>query len=979
MHMLGKNFRRGLGRSWAHVVLALAGLAPVHAAAPRIFTLVEGGTPNCAIILSDDASPIEKHAAEELRGFLRKVTGADVPQQSSARPGVYCLWLGTPATCMRIRAAGALDEVGGLDDEGFVLRADEQGLLIAGKKPIGVLYGVYAFLEKQVGLRWFFPGPDGEYCPKQATIRIPALDVAQNPAFTTRSLTLTCIHPAGPFDDVWDWMARNKMQITGIKHPYATEHLDQYFKRGAFFRGGGHVLPRFVPESLFEAHPEYFPLIKGKRTLLDPDPQTRNQPCTTHPDVADRAVQYILDYFRREPEGGVFLLGNNDGQGWCECEKCVTLDPPWEREKGFVSTRFYTFINDVARRVYQEYPDGKIWGWGYQNFQHPPTGIRPDPRLTVLFCMHGRCYRHSLGDEACAANGKHRDYIAGWAKFGNEVMSREYYSCFVDNRSLPDAIVYLPLERLVAEDIRYLHRVGVRGWVDEVPPMNADFSGRFDRRPITESWRARFSLYYVAAKLLWDPELDVDALLAEMHAKLYGPAAPAMAKYRALLTECWHETPGHCIYGFPYVAVGRSLARPGAEEKLKSFLDQAEAAAAGDSAVLARVRLDRDYFDLAWKRAHRQFQAMATGDIHAQKREDAIVVDGILDEPGWKTAEYVASFIKKGTERAEHQTYVRLLYDANDLYLAIEAEEPQTDQLRVDCRTRDSKVWSNDSIELFIDPAGTGERYYHIAVNPFGALYDAECKAGSPFNARFNADCEAAAAVLDDRWLVELRLRAASIGAAIQDMGQWKMNVARTRRAGDTREPSSWFDGTYHQPASFRTVVFGTEGIIQNGGFEDIMTLDTERLLERYDRPGWHHGNSPPRLPRRWFLHGGHPGTATVVTDGVHSGQRAWKIEDGWVQQSMASRFAPNGKLRIQFWARGEGRLTVAIYQYEQKADGNWSFDKTKVVGTDDLGAAWQRHDFGYTHGPDDPPKASLAFWIEGQAILDDVFVTTGQ
>ena len=206
-------------------------------------------------------------------------------------------------------------------------------------------------------------------------------------------------------------------------------------------------------------------------------------------------------------------------------------------------------------------------------------------------------------------------------------------------------------------------------------------------------------------------------------------------------------------------------------------------------------------------------------------------------------------------------------------------------------------------------------------------------------------------------------------------MGQWKMNVARGRKAGGAREHSTWFDGAYHQPASFRTVVFGAEGVIQNGGFEDVITLDTPALVKRYGRAGWRYGHTPPQLPRRWFLHGGHPGTATVVTDGAHAGRRAWKVDGGWVQQSMAGRIPPNATLRIAFWARGTGTLKVALYQYKTTAAGKRTFHRTEMVGTVKLAPAWRRHLVSYKHAPSDPPAASLAFWVTGSATLDDVSV----
>ena len=42
-----------------------------------------------------------------------------------------------------------------------------------------------------------------------------------------------------------------------------------------------------------------------------------------------------------------------------------------------------------------------------------------------------------------------------------------------------------------------------------------------------------------------------------------------------------------------------------------------------------------------------------------------------------------------------------------------------------------AKVWTDDDIEIFIDPQGNGSRYYPYAVNPAGALYEAESDVGA--------------------------------------------------------------------------------------------------------------------------------------------------------------------------------------------------------------------------------------------------------
>src|SRR5262249_55907982 len=45
------------------------------------------------------------------------------------------------------------------------------------------------------------------------------------------------------------------------------------------------------------------------------------------------------------------------------------------------------------------------------------------------------------------------------------------------------------------------------------------------------NWGVHGRGYYVANKLLWNPEADVDALLADFYEKAFGPGAAAMKRY----------------------------------------------------------------------------------------------------------------------------------------------------------------------------------------------------------------------------------------------------------------------------------------------------------------------------------------------------------------------------------------------------------------------------------------------------------------
>ena len=45
------------------------------------------------------------------------------------------------------------------------------------------------------------------------------------------------------------------------------------------------------------------------------------------------------------------------------------------------------------------------------------------------------------------------------------------------------------------------------------------------------NWGVHGLGYYVANKLMWNPDADVDALVADFYAQAFGPAAPAMRRY----------------------------------------------------------------------------------------------------------------------------------------------------------------------------------------------------------------------------------------------------------------------------------------------------------------------------------------------------------------------------------------------------------------------------------------------------------------
>ena len=387
------------------------------------YCLVSDGAAESAIVLARDAGPVEKHAAAELAAYLSKVSGVKIKVQTARSPRLYNIFIGTVGS-RHIPLSNAMKaSLPNIARHGFMLAADDHGLRIIGREPIGALYGAYHVLKQHAGLRWFAPGAQFEHCPRTPTVTVPGQLTVSNPSFRFRYLGFVCANWNSKIVDSWDWMVRNGMTVRAGKRLY-NMFRDELEKRGAETYHGGHSFAYLLRDKLFDAHPEYFPLRDGKRTKQKAEGEraARRQPCTTNPEVAATMARSLSAYLSSPPRGGSYLIGNNDATHWCQCGECLASDPTAEARKRFVSTRYYRFVNSVVERVAPSQPDAELWAWAYQNYQFPPTGVTPDKRLAISVCVHGRCYRHPMADESCLANAKFRDMLAGWTKFGNPVV-----------------------------------------------------------------------------------------------------------------------------------------------------------------------------------------------------------------------------------------------------------------------------------------------------------------------------------------------------------------------------------------------------------------------------------------------------------------------------------------------------------------------------------------------------------------------------
>jgi hypothetical protein len=264
------------------IILFLLALTPPAWAADNL-TLATSGKSDYQIILPANASPSEKRGATELQSHIEQICGAKFPIATDAAPlPPHAILIGnTTATAQLLKDAQPTT----LGDEGFLLRTAGPHVIIYGSNVRGAMYGCSALLER-LGVRWYTPRVT--FIPRASTLTLPALDETSLPAFEYREAYIAEAQDK-------DWAAR--LRLNGQSYP-----LDASTGGKVRYSHFVHTFDDLVPRDLFNTHPEYFPLIKGKRTT------GYVQRCLTNPDVLKLATQTVLDWIAKDPSALIYSV-----------------------------------------------------------------------------------------------------------------------------------------------------------------------------------------------------------------------------------------------------------------------------------------------------------------------------------------------------------------------------------------------------------------------------------------------------------------------------------------------------------------------------------------------------------------------------------------------------------------------------------------------------------------------------------------------
>ena len=931
-----------------------------------------------SIILRKNAGKVEKHAAKELAEYLGKISGGESPVIGTAPvKGKYPIYLELTSD----------KKVG---EEGFKISADKKALRIAGKEEIGVLYGVYEVLKKDGGIRWLTPGKDGEYYKIKPTITVKEGVRIKNPDFKWRALHTVSMKWTSPIKDTRDWAVRNNVRLQANLSLFSKPGLKEILEdRGSLVSAGGHCFTPLLlgggrktvkPEVLFAEHPEYFPIVHGKRKISR-NGGTQPQPCTSNEDVIRIVAEGIVAWNKKAGERPLlFGFGNNDCTTWCSCEKCLAQDPPEEKKKGMKSTRYWKFLNAVLKKAREMDPFVKMVGWTYQNYSLPPLGVKPDLDIAALMISnHRRCWKHALDDKNCPTNGWYYKYNKDWHDTGVKMYTYEMLS--------RAGLRFIPVERIWIENLKWYKKnmPNVIGMQTERSAPDGIYSGK---RGVEGKvgWFRMWQSMYLAMYFHWDIAADYKKVAEEANSLYYGKGwEGGIREFRTLLEKLFLDASGCWGYGHS-TPVGKFLDVPGAKEKLEKYLASAEKAAASDpdKRALAHVKQERKFFEETWVRAYNEY-IKNYREIKAYPLMGKIVLDGKLNEKDWKNADTVTRFSLTGSYApAKYQTAVKLAYDEDNIYVGIECLEPHPDKVLSMVKTHDGPVWSDNSIELFINDPILGGTYFQIILNALGVVCDGSVTPGQKGITRsYESGTVCKVTKGKDRYFMEVKIPVKNItGSKLTSGSVLKMNVMRGRRlAGDKmeKELSTWSNGTPHNVEVFHPVNFAAPRKIASGNRTEV------------DTRAWKNGSFNElaggkrfRIPKTWkvkenkvpkhfSLSGGknYGGDLEML---LHPGSREnyfLRLRKGFLFQ-FHNITAKNYK--ASFRIRGEGEISFGILR--KNARGK-SLGMKTLVKLPVNEKEWTFKSIEFTHPSGDlTEKHALLFWTrKGTIDIDDLFL----
>jgi len=521
-------------------------------------------------IVADEKNSAESSVAVELSDYLERITGIKVPvvSQDTLDANGIIIAIGNNRFTAHLDAL-----VKGIDIEGFIIdpNCNTNILAIRGPNSQATQFGVYYFLQKYCGIRWYLPasGTLGTVIPKKDDISFPKIRIVEEPDYKIR---------------MWGGWVDEKLAAI-----WDTHNLGQG-RRYTITHNTSNILPT---EKYWDTHPEYYAMLNGQR---EKPMYSWGHACVSNPEVKQLFINYAKDIFSRYPDTIAVSLAVDDGDAYCECQNCKAMDTPEQTLNGKpqYSERMFKFYNEVACEIKKDYPQKTLGVLAYSSILAPPFTIDKLEDNIVVWLPTDRT--NWFNPQWKADDQK---LIESWSEKANRLV---LWNWFHGSRWL----IPRGIHRNIAEIISFAKKLGnVEGMYSETYTHVALEGPKM----------------WILAQMLWDSNLTYDMLLDDYCTGMFGKASPWMRRYYDHCELVWELQ--------PVSDVREMISRWGSRieqmdiytdrdmRTLRSYLKRA-AEAADTPPEKERVKMVANafhYFDLIWSLYQTHKQAYAIGQI----------------------------------------------------------------------------------------------------------------------------------------------------------------------------------------------------------------------------------------------------------------------------------------------------------------------------------------------------------------------------
>ncbi|MBN1674012.1 MAG: DUF4838 domain-containing protein [Kiritimatiellae bacterium] len=674
--------------------------------------------------------------------------------------------------------------------------------------PFGTVYATYEFLERALGVRWYWPGELGLVAPKRSTVSLDRMHWHGKPSFDCRHTYFARA------DDPDISAAESLLWWRRLRH-------------GAL-GGPANANHSFNdwPGRYGKTHPEYFKMrpdgSRSAKTEFFGSGALGGHVCLSNPDV----FRLTVEDKRKQFDGNTLWIYGavmpGDGDITCYCEACQAVMRPERGSGGVHGDLVWGFVNKVAAEVRKTHPNRFITCCSYGSYREVPEIGVFEPNVAVTLCT-GSAAPFQMDSAGYRSNYVGR--IKAWSEKTANLYVWDYWNLprwETGQHAAPSIFPHALRDTLVLEYGR------VRGRYLELTQFDSegkDLTGIAGRSNWAD-WIYDALNIYVGFRLMWNMDEDVDAVLGEFYREFYGPAGPYVRRFYEA-AEAAGMDPNNRAAGWSHKGIWSQTYPPAFVEKVMGYLRQAEEVSRGQEPYHARAAKTLRAF-LPFEKASKRWTAVLDRAIRNETlavgpASRKPVIDGNIADPCWRAAAVASEFCESfNSADLRAQTELRFLHDDTMLYMAIRAPFGGPKPRRVEeAGSKDRPVWAaDDSVELFF---AQGVRKYQLIFGPddiYVDSYEADMTKKYDSEKARQWDCPGMlhkSRTGQGEWTAEVAIPLASLELARPSRADpWRVNFCRNYfykeggKGGWQVELSTWRPtfGSFHNVERFGTMWF---------------------------------------------------------------------------------------------------------------------------------------------------------------------------